>query len=117
MGTQGVFSLTEAGKTLIKVICGCNGMNIPKLERYVQQHRIDTIPAMWRAVKVCKIGCDSCLVIQDSTNNYMSQGIVVDLVSRYREKFEDPCFNPRWGQGLAPYVQVLAKEKFTQNNP
>jgi hypothetical protein len=112
MGTQGVFSVTEAGKTLIKVICGCNGMNIPKLEQYVQQHKVDTVPAMWMAVKACEIGCDSCLVIQDSTNNYMSQDIVHDLGSRYRIKFEDPRFNPRWEQGIAAFVQVLAKEKF-----
>lgn len=115
MATQGILSVTEAGRTLIKVVCGCDGMNIPKLKKYVQQHKVDSIPAMWQAVKACGIGCDDCLVIQDNTNNYMFDGITVNLSSIYREKFEDPRFNPRWENGTASYVEVVAKEKFTQN--
>jgi hypothetical protein len=111
MSTQGLLSITRRGKTVAKIVAGCNGMYVPALAGYLREHP-ETDP--FKLVELCRkfsVCCDRCLVIQCSPidftlpeNEEFEPGPDFD---RWKRTFQDPHFNPRWDHGTAPYTEIV----------
>lgn len=106
MATQGVLSVVdENGKTLVKVICGCDGMEVYNLAKSLKiSPTLDLIDIYNRAGE-WGLGCSGCLVVMNAETEYHKCG--EKLHPRYRETFSDPRFNPRWELGTAPYITIV----------
>ncbi len=105
MATQGIISIVENNRTVIKIICGCNGYNAEKLAEIIKNSKFEKIQDMYDIAIKNKFGCRDCLVVMDSDNIiFKGDG---DICPLYRKKFDDPSFNPRWNNGSADYVIIL----------
>lgn len=120
MGTQAILSIVHEGKVTTKVVAGCDGGNMWVLRDTVA----DYLGATGRK-EVAKsrlfawahqvgLTCDQCLVIQTApTQIWNSDGANVwgEFTcierERWRDKFNDPAFNPRWDAGTAAFSFVI----------
>jgi hypothetical protein len=110
MGTNGILSITKNGQTLVKVVCGCEGMEIPKLAKALKQKKLIATEDVYNLSQEY-VGCEDCLVVQDATGIFF--GIKEEeLPKLYKEKFFDPKFNPRWEQGTAAYTEIIEVESY-----
>ena len=109
MGTQGLVSIVHGSQVRAKLICGCNGYEAPKLAAKIREAvslvgmlDLDTLNRMAMEIG---FGCDACLVTMgpDAVSTYWNE----DLSPLYRDKFNEPRFNPRWEHGTADYVEVV----------
>lgn len=115
MATQGLLSVVDKnGKVVMKVVCGCNGYEIPKLKKMLKGKELPaTTSGMYnRVLYEAEVGCDRCLVVIDSAGLICEDGIfewadIPDSYKLYKETFSDPKFNPRWAQGIADYTEIL----------
>lgn len=103
--TNGIVSITRGGKTIIKVVSGCDGMKADKLAEEIKARGLMTASEIYDAALDVNFGCMGCLVVQ-------AEGETVwrgddDLGPLYAEKFADPRFNPRWDYGTAEYVRII----------
>lgn len=64
MATQGIVSTKyPCGKTKIKVIAGCNGINAEALAEQIKLNNLQTIDDIYSEAKDCQFGCRACLVV------------------------------------------------------
>ena len=91
---------------LIKAVCGCNGYNADKLVQSICEQKPETPQAVYDLAIQNGFGCKNGLVVMGN-----SEVIARDkeLSPLYREKFNDPEFNPRWSRGTAAYVSVIER--------
>lgn len=106
MATQGVLSVVRGGRVTVKVVTGCNGMEIPKLAEVFRKNPPETAQEAYDAARACNVGCESCLVVMDDETDLIGTG--EPLGPRYRATRQDPTFNPRWDLGTADYVEVVS---------
>jgi len=105
MATQAVISIVKNDHTIIKIVCGFNGYNAEKLVEIIKNGQFGKIQDIYDIALKNKFGCKECLVVMDNNKIiFKGDGYVGSL---YREKFDDPSFNPRWKNGTADYVIVL----------
>ncbi|MBE3084617.1 MAG: (2Fe-2S)-binding protein [Bacteroidetes bacterium] len=110
MSTNGILSITKNGQTIIKVVCGCDGMDIPELAKAIKKKKLITAEDIYNLARK-HVGCEKCLVVQDAEGNFF--GLEEDdLPKLYKEKFLDPKFNPRWERGTAAYTEIIESESF-----
>ena len=107
MSTQAVLSLVNSdGDVVIKTVVGCNGFNIDDMVNHIISNSSTlSIESVYDLAIQVGFGCKDCLVVMDSTSQLSIHDD--DELPRYRETFNDPIFNPRWGKGTASYVQVI----------
>lgn len=110
MSTQGILSITRNGAVAVKVVAGCNGYNIPALAEAIRQCPTTDVDSVHALCIEHKVGCNSCLVVQNSPDGYVS-GIDRDdrdaIPATYKAKFADPKFNPRWEHGTAEFTEIV----------
>ena len=104
MATQGVVSLVRKGKVFFKVVAGCDGYNAERLADNLKAMKDHTVESIYEMAEACDFGSAECLVVMSETNHLF---LGAELSPRYREKFNDPEFNPRWACGIAAYVEVV----------
>ena len=105
MGTQAVVSVTEHGKTRLKVVCGHNGYNAHKLASWLKTNFLtSTALDIFQYAQSISFGCDCCLVVVTPTSHLYSDKLE-DAV--YRSTFDNPTFNPRWEIGEADYIEIV----------
>lgn len=105
MTTQAVISLVKKGHAFIKIICGCNGGSVLKLTKLIADGKIDNIQDIYNIAIKNKFGCKDCLVVMNK-DNIIFKGDE-EIGKLYREKFDEPSFNPRWKIGTADYVYII----------
>jgi hypothetical protein len=109
MATQGLLSIVDKqGKVVLKVVVGCDGMNIPKLAKALRKDgRVDP-QSVHKICRKQKVGCDSCLVVASPDTIICGEGEDKDEIEKkYRVKFNDPNWNPRWDFGTADYTEII----------
>lgn len=105
MTTQAVISIMKKDHTFIKIVCGCNGHRTEKLVKIIKYVRPEKIQDIYKMAIENKFGCRDCLVVMDDKNVIFKGD--EELGPLYREKFDDPLFNPRWKNGTADIVTIL----------
>lgn len=110
---QGIFSITENGKTKFKLICGCNGESVLVLKRILSQP-IESAESLLELALSYSIGCELCTHVMDDTKTINKRGECPDIPERYRSTFDDPLWNPRYEDGEADYVAVIEAEIFNK---
>lgn len=116
MGTQGVVSVVQAGRTVIKCVAGCDGYNAERLAQVIAEQRLTTIDPIYDLALTLGFGCLDCLVVQDK--DYLRTAHPEDVLGGtfYIQKFADPAFNPRWAQGSASYTFWVDTETWEVQN-
>lgn len=108
MATQGIVSVTQNGRTAIKVIAGCNGNRAKALASHIREwHQSGeqlTAELIERCALTLGFGCSDCRVVLSEEE---ALGAVDEMSSLYRQSFDDPRFNPRWQWGTADFVEVI----------
>jgi len=116
MATQGIVSIVNKDKVLLKVVAGCDGYNAKKLITRLFNNWPVTPEEAYKAAQEEKFGCNACLfVITEHSILGLNSSHELDNFERtedadfdrYRETFQKPRFNPRWAPGTADYVFVL----------
>ena len=115
--TNGIVSVMKDGKTILKMVAGCDGYNGKKVVECVNENT--TAEEAYQIAKECKFGCVDCLVIQTPEGDLykgdpdaFSDDEFCGAVTKstfYREKFSDPRFNPRWACGLAHCTYIRSE--------
>lgn len=105
MTTQAIISLMKKGRVFIKIICGCNGHRTEKFVDIIKDGQPEKIQDIYKIAIENNFGCRECLVVMDDKNVVFKGD--EELGPLYREKFDDPLFNPRWNSGMADIISVL----------
>lgn len=113
MTTQAIVSIVKNGHTFIKAVCGCNGYNAEKLAKIIKDNRLDKIRDIYKIALENKFGCIDCLVVMNN-DDIIFKGDT-EPSSLYREKFDDPSFNPIWKCGTAENVIILKIDESVNN--
>jgi hypothetical protein len=118
MATQGLVSIVSDNKVLMKIVCGCDGYNAPKLATELKRlsFPMDGKKA-YHLARQFGFGCDKCLYIITETSIFGKDEDdceVKDLEQLgnfdsplYRSTFNKAKFNPRWKIGTADYTIVI----------
>lgn len=112
MGTQGIVSVVQGGKTLYKVIAGSNGDKAGMLAMLLSGTLLEhlNLQAVYQAAQNVGFGTQNCLVAMNHERIvYHGCDEIDDSHPNYRITFDDPQFNPRWGKGTADYVEIVEK--------
>lgn len=105
--TNGIVSVVKDGNVLLKAVCGCDGYNAKSLAHLLRiETEVPPLDKVYDFAKSVGFGCNDCLVIQTIDDElYRGEG---ELHPRYREKFNDPNFNPRWERGICGCVEIVS---------
>ena len=105
MATQGLVTVKEQGKVVMKVIAGCDGYYAKNLADALRTNWPVDADEAYHIANDLKFGCSECLVVLTQDNSrFDGNGELGDL---YRETFSKPRFNPRWKCGIADYTKVV----------
>lgn len=104
--TNGLVSMTQDGQVLLKVVCGCDGYNAVKMAYLLRlETEVPPVDVVRRFAEAVGFGCDDCLVIQTpDADDFRGED---ELGPLYREKFNDPSFNPRWECGDCAETEIV----------
>ncbi len=107
MATQGLVTIRENGRVVMKIIAGDNGYQADQLAQALR--RLGKVPAIQHAYTIAQdegFGCHFCLVVMTTDDVYFD-GDKKDLAPRFRNTFDQPEFNPRWARGTADHIVVI----------
>ena len=104
MATQGIVTLMSKGKVLMKIVAGCDGMNAKNVGNDLKKYWPVSAKDAEGLAQKNGFGCDECLVVMTETEVISNEESPLPL---YREKFQDPNFNPRWEHGSADHVVII----------
>jgi len=116
MATQGIVSIVDGDKVLLKVVAGCDGYNAKTLARRLFEMWPISPTAAYGLAEEVGFGCDHCrFVITEYSilglnDTHQVRNVEEDKdedFSLYRETFQKPRFNPRWPSGTADYIEVV----------
>jgi hypothetical protein len=121
MATQGLVSIVSNKKVLMKIVCGCEGYNAPKLATALKGFSFPIKEKMaYHLARKNNFGCDNCLFVITETSIFGKDEDdceVKDLEKSgefdsplYRSTFNKAKFNPRWKLGTADYTIVINVE-------
>jgi hypothetical protein len=106
MATQGLLSITRAGKVVAKIVTGADGYNILSLAESLRNNPTTDPDALLERCREHDLGGNS-LIVQSSPDDWLCDGDTDEVSELYKTKFHDPHFNPRWAFGTADYVEVV----------
>ena len=107
MATQGMLSIVDGERTIIKIISGCDGFNLVKLVVKIKKLKVlDPVIIRKEALKI-GFGCEDCLVVMTQNRIVGPDDFDPDELKNYMVTFNDPKFNPRWKRGTCDhYIQL-----------
>lgn len=109
MATQGLLSITRAGKVVAKIVTGADGYNIPALAESLRQNPTTDPDELLKRCREHDLGGNS-LIVQSSPAGWLCDGDTEEVPELYKAKFHEPRFNPRWPNGTAEYTEVVELE-------
>lgn len=115
MATQGIVSIVAGGKTVLKIVAGCNGMLARRLAEDLQPWCASRgVPSEAEAIEFAMCAgfggdCPCLTVVTETKILNLVDGDVTNepLFQRFRETFADPADNPRWEYKIADYVYFV----------
>lgn len=110
MGTQGLVTVKDGRKVVMKLVCGHDGMTAPQLAKAIKEKWPLTAEQAYELAIECGFGCRDCLtVITETRICYESDDVISE---QYRKTFKKPRFNPRCKSGIIDnYVSVNIAQK------
>jgi hypothetical protein len=120
MATQGLLSITRAGKVVAKIVTGCDGQNIVPLAASLRKNPTTDPDELLKRCREHDLGGNS-LIVQSSPDSWRCDGEsspdgwrcdsdTEEVPELYKAKFYEPRFNPRWLNGTAEYTEVVELE-------
>ena len=109
MATQGLLSITRAGKVVAKIVTGCDGRNIVPLAESLRKNPTTDPDELLKRCREHDLGGNS-LIVQSSSDGWLCDGDTEEVPELYKAKFHEPRFNPRWPNGTAEYTEVVELE-------
>ena len=107
--TQGLLTVTQNGKVVLKIVVGCNGYNINEIARLVKiEHDFSNPEPFYDMAEHVDFGCDACRVIMTKDEIYPPE-MESEVTPLFRKTFNKPEFNPRWKHGTADYLHIIHK--------
>lgn len=95
--TQGLVTVRDHSKVVMKILADCCGLNTQKFSRALSEHwPLGAEEAYWLAIQNV-FGCPDCLIVI-TENSYYSNGILT-LPDIFRKTFNKPKENPRHQPG------------------
>ncbi|MFH1367239.1 MAG: hypothetical protein ABIH38_04640 [Patescibacteria group bacterium] len=105
MATQGLVTVVHAGKVVMKIVVGSNGMKAQTLAKRVKNAWPVSAEKAYEIAVETGFGCQNCRVVITPTRTlFYGDGGLRPL---YRKTFQQPCFNPRWKYGTADHIIVI----------
>lgn len=102
------------GEVVLKLVVGCNGSNATSVAEAIRGAGEEprTLQAVLTLMERFAFGCPDCRVVATRDTVRVSGGLdgaaeSQASLSRYRERFIDPRFNPRWGYGTADCTEIV----------
>lgn len=105
MATQGLVTVIDGGRVLMKVVTGSDGYNAKPVADRIRQSWPCTAQEAYQIALDGNFGNKDSLVVM--TDSEVVSKTDEDLSPRYRETFQQPQFNPRWPQGTAGYTEEV----------
>lgn len=109
MATQGIISIVKENKVIFKCVAGCNGYNASDTANALKKlnPKEYDLKTIYDVCLINNFGCaHGCLTVQ-SENDFMAFDKDDELPELYKEKFNDPNFNPRWKHGIAAHTEII----------
>ena len=108
MATNGIISIVKDGKVQFKCVAGCNGMEAEKTAAALKKLSSPTIDQVYKVCLDNDFGCKDCTVVQSETEHRCHPDYQEEELSPlYKEKFNEPGFNPRWERGIAAHTEII----------
>jgi hypothetical protein len=106
LATQGVVSIRQRGKVVMKLIAGSNGDRAVRVATAMRNAiALPTSQEAYDLANRCGFGHVSDLVVMTETEVvFYGDDELPDL---YRRTFDDPTYNPRWERGIADHVKII----------
>lgn len=105
MATQGMVTVQQRGKVIMKVIAGIDGDKAQALATLMLDAWPMTVDAVYHMALEIGFGSPESLVIM--TANTVRFDGDEDLHPRYRDTFQEPRFNPRWESGICDHIAIV----------
>jgi hypothetical protein len=106
LATQGLVSITQKGKVMMKIVAGCNGNNALDVAIKIRElGRMPKAEEAYRIARNCEFGSYRDLVVIDRRK--ITKDSDRRIPKLYRETFDDPRFNPRWKHGTANFTEIV----------
>ena len=114
MATNAIVSIIKKNVMDIKIVCGCDGFNIDKIDS--NKICAMTPREIYNYMLELGIGCKTCLVVSYAHPEFGINFITeTDLSYKdnplYWDKFNNVRFNPRWDCGIASHTKVIYRSK------
>ena len=107
MTTQGLVTIQQGGRVLMKIVTGSDRMNAQKVADYVETHWLMTVSKAHQAALDCGFGHEESLVVisRDSICEVdsLDRAEFCLNVSLYASTFD----NPRWELGAAEFTVIV----------
>ena len=107
MATQGLVTVMQGRKVLMKIVAGCEGMNAQNVAQAIRGNWPATPKEAYKIAVQEQFGCEDDLVVITPDFIEFKGDADIDPVA-YRKKFNQPRFNPRWPQGTTAYTEIVA---------
>lgn len=111
MATQGMVTVQEAGKVVMKVVAGCDGYNAKKLAKWLEKNWPVSANEAYKKARKMNFGNTETLVVMTETEVQFKGDS--DLPPRYRETFSQSTFNPHWESGKADRLTIITVKSQT----
>lgn len=105
MATQGLVTITNGKKVIMKIVAGCDGYHALKLVKAIKKVWPLTAEQTYKLAREINFGSQSCLVVMTEKEEVFKGD--EDLSSAYRQTFNQPRFNPRWKHGTADNTVII----------
>ncbi|MDQ5893681.1 MAG: hypothetical protein QG640_693 [Patescibacteria group bacterium] len=105
--TQGLISIVQDGKVVMKIITGADGQCASKVAKAIK--KLGHIPEPEEAYDLALrhgFGHESSLVVMNGKETFHKTD-TEGFEKGYRQTFDNPEFNPRWDHGTADYTQIV----------
>ncbi len=111
MATQGLISIVENGRVIMKVVCGCNGYNVKNVAKIIEDNYLENIQEIYNIAFENRFGCSSCLVVMNESDIIYKGDDDISSYPLYRETFSNPFFNPRWKCGSIENLVIIERKE------
>jgi len=105
MSTQGLVTITQGKKVVMKIVAGCDGNHAPKLARAIKRSWPLTAEQAYDLAEKNSFGSRVDLVVMTEDKEIFKGD--EDLTPLYRRTFQKPGFNPRWKCGICDNTVII----------
>ncbi|HNT77698.1 MAG TPA: hypothetical protein PKH77_22010 [Anaerolineae bacterium] len=106
MGTNAIIALTRNGRTVVKIVAGCDGKAAWAVARAIVAAKSVQVADLYQLARQNGLGCPDCLIVMDG-DEVRPARLDPLIAAIYRQHFPNPVANPRTNGGeVYHYVQI-----------